>query len=620
MELKQHKIKTIIYKWLIVILLISFAAAAALGFYFQNLFSRRQAFTLLQEYIDDFEAGYDLNAEIKKYVLDFLNDEVLSDRETYMDNNKLAGLLNANPGLLSEITVVDADGKVAASSNPDMIGMDFFEDEDRSSFRCLFDGKDFYAQDLEPNPFEKGSVDKVYAGRPFYDGQAIIVMGFDESSRMTHISNDLYYAAYNSRIGITGYLLILYTDKNINGVSYNTEIEAEVPFEKPEILPENDGDIKKTVTELYGQKAYVSALKNPDYYLVLVYPTDEADELKEKNNSLFVGLFLLVFVVLFIVLIAFINNHIISQVKNIHGSLKKITDGKLDERTHAGGSLEFHGLSGNINDTVEKLEDMIQQAKDQMAEELLNAKRIQESAVPQNFPEHEAFGIYASMNTAESVGGDFYDFFMVGEDTLVFVMADVSGKGMPAALYMMRAKTLIRTYAMQGLPVEEVAVKTNVKLCEDAARDMFVTAWIGYLDLKTGVISYVHAGHTFPILFSKESTGFIKQKINMVLGGLKKAKYIRQEITLQPGESIYLYTDGVSEAKDVSGNMFGEEHLLAFIREHAGDIDASNSNEFCKAGCQMVYDDVKRFAEGAEQYDDITMMWVRFGHVDTNSL
>ena len=616
MGLKQHKIKTILYKWLIVILLISFAIAAALGFFLQNSFARRQAFTLLGEYIDDFESGYDLNVEIKKYTQDFLNEEVLSDRETYMNNNKLEGLLTANPGLLSEITVIDTEGEVVASSDPDRIGTNFFDDESRAAFRCLFEGEDYFAQDLEPNPFLDGSVDTVYSGRPFYDGQAAILMGFDEDSRMGHISSDLYYEAYNSRIGVTGYLLILYTDQNINGVSYSTDIETEVPFEKPELLPQNDGEITQTVTELYGQQAYVSAEKQPDYYLVLAYPTKEADELKEKNNSLFVGLFLLIFAVLFIVLIAFINNHIISQVKNIHGSLKKITDGNLAERAHAGGSVEFYDLSGDINDTVEKLEDMIQQAKDQMAEELLNAKRIQESAVPQSFPEHEAFGIYASMNTAESVGGDFYDFFMVGEDTLVFVMADVSGKGMPAALYMMRAKTLIRTYAMQGLPVDEVAVNTNKKLCEDAARDMFVTAWIGYLDLKTGLVSYVHAGHTFPILVTSESTGLVKQKINMVLGGLKKAKYLRQEITLKPGDSIYLYTDGVSEAKDVSGNMFGEEHLLDFITEKAGDIDTANNNEFCKAGCQMVYDDVKRFAEGAEQYDDITMMWVRFGHVD----
>ena len=196
-------------------------------------------------------------------------------------------------------------------------------------------------------------------------------------------------------------------------------------------------------------------------------------------------------------------------------------------------------------------------------------------------------------------------------------MADVSGKGMPAALYMMRAKTLIRTYAEQGLPVEKVADLTNQKLCEDVSAEMFVTAWIGFLDLGTGVISYVHAGHTFPVLVSgagDDAISFVKQKINMVLGGLKKAKYVRQEISLRPGDSIFLYTDGVTEAKAPSGDMYGEGRLIKLIKEKAGDIEAADRNEFCRDACEMVYCDVCNFAAEAEQYDDITMMWVKFIH------
>ena len=168
--------------------------------------------------------------------------------------------------------------------------------------------------------------------------------------------------------------------------------------------------------------------------------------------------------------------------------------------------------------------------------ELSVARDIQESAVPTVFPEDDRFELFASMDTAEAVGGDFYDFFMRDENTLVFLMADVSGKGMPAALYMMRAKTLIKTYAEQGLSVDAVATETNKKLCEDASRDMFVTAWIGFLELDTGVLSYVHAGHTLPVLIrggeladnaEENGVGFVKKKINTVLGGLKKVKYTR---------------------------------------------------------------------------------------------
>ncbi|MCR5099627.1 MAG: serine/threonine-protein phosphatase [Lachnospiraceae bacterium] len=140
---------------------------------------------------------------------------------------------------------------------------------------------------------------------------------------------------------------------------------------------------------------------------------------------------------------------------------------------------------------------------------------------------------------------------------------------------------------------------------------MFVTAWIGMLDLRTGVINHVHAGHTPPVRFGGD-TGFVKQKINMVLGGLKKAKYVRQEVTLAPGEAIYLYTDGVSEARDVSGNMYGEERLLRLIEKKARAIDVSDRNEYCEAVCRLVRNDVKQFADGAEQYDDITMLCLRY--------
>ena len=236
-----------------------------------------------------------------------------------------------------------------------------------------------------------------------------------------------------------------------------------------------------------------------------------------------------------------------------------------------------------------------------------NAKSIQTSIVPTTFPKYqdqEPFGLYASMDTAEAVGGDFYDFFMRDEKTLVIVMADVSGKGMPAALYMMRAKTLIRTFAEQGLCVEEVAERANQELCEDNTAAMFVTAWIGFLDLDTGVLSFVHAGHTYPVLVREKTTDqgtsedevfFIEKEIDMVLGGIEEIDYTRQEITLQHGDSIYLYTDGVTEAMDIADHTYDEKRLLQLIREKAGELKGNDKNDYCKAACQMVYDDVKKY-------------------------
>ena len=186
---------------------------------------------------------------------------------------------------------------------------------------------------------------------------------------------------------------------------------------------------------------------------------------------------------------------------------------------------------------------------------------------------------------------------------------------------MMRAKTLIRTFAEQGLSVEEVAEQANRELCEDDSAAMFVTAWIGYLDLDTGVLSFVHAGHTYPVLIrekpedqetTEEGISFVEKEIDMVLGGIEGIGYTRQEITLRHGDSIYLYTDGVTEAMDLSDHTYDEERLFQLIKDKIVDLTYTDKNDFCKAACQMVYDDVKRFAAGAMQHDDITMMWVKY--------
>ena len=140
---------------------------------------------------------------------------------------------------------------------------------------------------------------------------------------------------------------------------------------------------------------------------------------------------------------------------------------------------------------------------------------------------------------------------------------------------------------------------------------MFVTAWIGFLDLKTGKISYVDAGHTYPILVG-EDVSFVRKKVNMVLGGVPASEFMRQEVILRPGDSIFLYTDGVTEAEDPDRKRYGEERLLSLICDQIKNLDIHDDQAFCKAGCQMVMEDVERFSSGADQFDDITMMWIKY--------
>ena len=215
------------------------------------------------------------------------------------------------------------------------------------------------------------------------------------------------------------------------------------------------------------------------------------------------------------------------------------------------------------------------------------------------------------MDTAKEVGGDFYDFFMLGEDLLGFLIADVSGKGIPAAMFMMEAKALIKSLVESGVPVEQVCCVANEKLCENNGDDMFVTAWLGMLDLKTGVLHYVNAGHNPPLLCRVgEQFAYLKGKVDFVLAGVEGVRYCRQELTLQPGDRLYLYTDGVTEATALDEQMYGEERLLSGLNQ-AGVV---TPRELCAA----IKEDVDRFVGDAPQFDDITMLSLTYIGRQTN--
>ena len=596
------------------LVLIAFVLASVVGVLLQNYYQRRQSFTLLREYIEDYDANLGFDAEMKRYATtgwEMDNSAEEDSFKKFCDDEFLKRVVESNADWISELDIVDDRGIVAYTSNPAMAGRDLHSEDELSEFLCILDGEDYYAGKFYPNPFELNpSLETVYIAVSVKDYDGLVLFGFNEKNIHLQFLSFLWHKINTIHIGNTGYLIVCDMDKEMIGITDTAEsdlLEEDVLYEGEVELPETENEIREEITEFYGEKCYVSAVKKPGYYLIAAYPVDDANSLREKYNFIFVVSSVIILFVLFVVLSILVNNHVVREIGSIHGSLKKITGGDLDEKAAVYGSLEFRDLSGGINDTVSNLKDRIQAAREQMAVEMENARRIQESAVPNVFPENDAFELYASMHTAEAVGGDFYDFFMRDEDTLVFVVADVSGKGMPAALYMMRAKTLIRTYAEQGLPVDEVAGNANVKLCEDASKDMFVTAWIGFLNIRTGELSYVHAGHTLPVLISDEVV-FVKQKINTVLGGIRKAKYARQEIRLSPGDSIYLYTDGVNEAHNGANEMYGEEQLITRIRE-GFDRDSS-----CRAGCEMIYRSVMDFTGEAPQYDDITMMWIRYGN------
>ena len=242
--------------------------------------------------------------------------------------------------------------------------------------------------------------------------------------------------------------------------------------------------------------------------------------------------------------------------------------------------------------------------KERIGAELDVAKHIQASMLPSifpAFPERPELDIYATMTPAKEVGGDFYDFFLVDDDRLAMVMADVSGKGVPAALFMVIAKTLIKNVAQTGLSPRDVLEKVNNQLCVGNEAEMFVTVWLGILEISTGKLTCANAGHEYPVL--KRMGGdyaLVKDKHGFVLAGMEGSRYKEYELQMEPGDRLFLYTDGVAEATDAHSELYGTGRML----------DALNRNKEvnCENLLHCMKGEIDTFVGEAPQFDDITML------------
>ncbi len=246
--------------------------------------------------------------------------------------------------------------------------------------------------------------------------------------------------------------------------------------------------------------------------------------------------------------------------------------------------------------------------RERIKSELEVATRIQDSCLEHDFTEFNKLDnveIIAKMRPAKEVGGDFYDVFMIDDKHLCYLIADVSGKGVPAAIFMSMAKTYIKTYATLGLPLAEVASKANNQLCYKNEQGMFVTAFICVLDLETNEVKFINAGHNRP--FVKKANGefeMIPAKVNLVFGMMEDIPYKEQSFVLEVGDAIYMYTDGVTEAVNPKDELLGDAYAKEMLNKH---IDKSSDVE---SFVDTMFEEVDAFADGAMQADDITMVYL----------
>lgn len=268
----------------------------------------------------------------------------------------------------------------------------------------------------------------------------------------------------------------------------------------------------------------------------------------------------------------------------------------------------------DINRYIDKL-TAVTAERERIGAELNIATKIQADMLPSifpPFPDREEFDLYASMVPAKEVGGDFYDFFLIDEDHLALVIADVSGKGVPAALFMVISKTLLKNYAQNGLSAQEVLETVNDKLCENNHADMFVTAWIGILQISTGKMDCANAGHEYPVICrNDEKYELFKDKHGFILAGMEHIRQRGYELQLEPGDKLFLYTDGVPEATGPQEELFGTVRML-----NALNVAADKTPQ---GMLSAVKNEIDRFVGDCPQFDDITMMWLHYKGADNNS-
>lgn len=408
---------------------------------------------------------------------------------------------------------------------------------------------------------------------------------------------------YSHSVWSSGTFFVLDSQDNlIAGTRYdryfNDEVLNTIKSYKPNVFFQ---------TDLYGGKSlgYIRVVDGRLKVFVQI-PMEEVYEDRDIQGYETMLADILLFTVIYVLISLLVQGIVVDNLLRVNESLNKITEGDLNEKVDVYNSLEFASLSNDINLTVDVLKGYIAAAEKRIEQELQLAHNIQDSALPKNFDfTHKGFEIYATMDPARVIGGDFYDFFFVDHNMMALVIADVSGKGIPAAMFMMRSKTAIRGLAETGSDLEEIFNKVGNLLCEGNEISMFVTAWMGIIDLSTGDMKCLNAGHEYPAVMRRGGDyGLIKDHHCAPLGVMEDMVYRSYDLHLDPGDCLYVYTDGIPEAINVKEEQYGTDRMLSVLND--------NKDATMKDLLRMVKENQDEFVGEADQFDDITMLGFRY--------
>ncbi len=536
-------------------------------------------------------------------------------------------------------------------------------DMDKLSDKKVLDDGSIIAVDVSDQPWYTGAVERgelifypihsllydfdevAFAAPVYVDGELQAVI--EGSLKTDYIRETLE----NSKLGETGFTVLISdqgqlacSSKTSGELMYSEDLERDI---REYVNPQLKEAIDKALS---GETGVTRVLVDgKDYYAAYGYSRSckwaqisfiSVDEVKHPTNELLADMNILseksladqniafkkaalislgAFVIIVVIAIILVRNTAKKRVRPISKMAEYVSDisrenmsFEMDESYKTGDEIQLLAESfGAFSESIQKYLNgivSIMSEKQRVTTELALANRIQADMLPSKFPafpERKEFNIYASMTPAKEVGGDFYDFFFAGDDKLAMVIADVSGKGIPAAMFMMMAKTMIQTQLVANYDVHKVLEVVNNSICSNNREKMFVTVWVGILDLKSGLLTASNAGHEYPIF--KEPDGnfeIIKDKHGFVIGGKKNMKYTEYEIQMKAGSKLFVYTDGVPEAMNEDGKLFGMERTVTALNKA---MDAS-----AETILKTVEKDVRDYVGSAEQFDDLTMLCIEY--------
>ncbi len=584
-----------IQKGLLVCVLAAFVVTTAFMVFLQSNLTNQRTETELTQALEDTVSAVD-DASDKNLL------QIAHTIETDLDEdctlNKVQEV--AHQFGLAEINLVDKSGSIHRSNVISYLGFRMDSGEQAAEFLCLLDGKTKeYVQPYAPQ-ISHNFVWRKYAGVATAYG--FLQVGYDAEQFQSAVTSEIALAVRNRRVGSTGLMVV--ADEKGDVVSSTAGVEIPEGTNLKETLAGHEpGEVFRISFE--GRKFFLLYDMAEGYYVLALLPSTEAYD--EMVTEIYVNTFMeiLVFAAVFVLIYLLIKRLVVKNIDRVNQRLGEITSGNLNVVVDVRSSSEFSSLSDDINSTVNTLKRYIEEAAARIDKELEFAKNIQSSALPKVFPNRQDYDIHCTMDTAKEVGGDFYDFYHTDPDHLNVLIADVSGKGIPAAMFMMRGKTQLKSLTETGLSVDQVFTDGNHGLCEGNDAGMFITGWQGCVDLNTGLVEFANAGHNPPVIRHADgSAEYLKSRAGLVLAGMDGLRYKKQTMELKPGDVLFLYTDGVTEATSLQTELYGEDRLLNCIT----NAKFSSMEELCK----IVKADVDAFVGEAEQFDDITMVALQF--------